>query len=165
MRVKRSSRETSDLEALEPIREPVPTAHTTGPPRAQSRRRAIGGLALLLSAALGSTLTIAVGHITHGSGRASVPSIATSTTTLQSNFASHDLRPSPRCEHAVAAMSHLAGSADDASIARHELATVTECSSAAEWNAAVAEYPSGPDPFNLSTYCVNARGLKLATCR
>lgn len=158
MQVKWFSREPSDLEALEPIRDPAPKEQKAIPPRSQPRRRAVGGLALLVAAALGSTLTIAIGHITHGGHPANRASTATST-------AVPHVHPSPGCEHAIAAMSHLAGSADDGSIARHELATVTECRSAAEWNAAVAEYPPSPEAWNLGLYCVNARGLSLATCR
>jgi hypothetical protein len=71
-------RESSDLEALEPIRGPPPI---------------VGGFGLLLAAALGSTVTIAIRHITHGSDLANVASTATSTTTVPSNFVSRVREP------------------------------------------------------------------------
>jgi hypothetical protein len=84
-------RESSDLEALEPIRGPPPIEHAARPTRAQ--RRAVGGFGLLLAAALGSTVAIAIGHITHGSGLANVASTATSTITVPSNFVSRVREP------------------------------------------------------------------------
>jgi hypothetical protein len=89
--VKRSSRESSDLEDLEPIRDPAPVEQAARPTRVQPR--AVGALALLLAAALGSTLTIAIGHITHGSGRANVGSPSTSSTALPSTSASRVREP------------------------------------------------------------------------
>jgi hypothetical protein len=91
--VKRSSREYSDLEALEPTRDPAPIEQTARPTRAAPRSRTVGALTLLLAAALGSTLTIAIGYITRGSGRATVASTATSNTTVASNVVSRVRQP------------------------------------------------------------------------
>jgi hypothetical protein len=100
--MKRSSREFSDLETLEPNRGPAPT-ELIASRTARARSRTVSALALVLAAAFGSMLTITIGHISHRSGRTNaathaispmnVASAAPSSTTLPPNFVTRVREP------------------------------------------------------------------------
>src|SRR5207244_3545258 len=100
-------------------------------------------------------LTIAAGCSSSGSHHASPTG----------NSASRD-RLSADCLRSMRAMAQLSASADDAKTAAVGRATVVDCRSAAEWRAAAAEFPKPKsEPLDLHTFCVNARGIRTATCR